>query len=433
MLDITHPNRIHIRGIKQDLWKEDMIADPQVRIQYASKFSRSSNYWKYSIGQSKGLKKLDVVSKKREQEEAFTRWLRMDPDREELYGDALPAIRDVISGRRELMHAEQYLNETMRLGNGMESVYFARHLELLERALAMEDEDPMVVARVLPMLHELARNFYKDYHPPTDKKVMGAMIDLLIKELDDEYLPFTIREVKEKYKGNTEKYVSRYFKKSFVVDQKKFLDFLANPSLKKLRKDPAYVANIAAKVHLEVQGKLNQFTPDYERGSRLYLKGLMEMEEGKEFYSDANSTLRLNYGKVGDYKARDAVYYDYYTTLTGVMEKEDPGSIEFTVPEKLKSLYVAKDYGPYGQQDTMRVCFISNNDITGGNSGSPIINAEGQLIGLAFDGNWEAMSGDVAFEPEIQKCINVDIRYVLFIMDKFAGAKHLVDEMTLTW
>jgi hypothetical protein len=431
LLELIHPNRIRIRGIKQELMKEDMYADQSVRIKYASKYTRSSNYWKYSIGQSKGLKELDVVGQKRKQEEDFTRWVNQDEERVALYGKALSSIREVIAARREVKHAEQYLNETVRRGGGMESSYFARHLELLERALVMEEEDPVGVARVVSFLKQVGADFYKDYNPPTDRKVMTAMIDLLMEEVDDRYLPSNVLEVKEKYKGNTEKYVSRYFKKSFVVDEKKFNDFLEDPSLDKLRKDPAYIANIAAKVHLEVVGMLEKFNESYERGSRLYMKGLMEMENDRMFYSDANSTIRLNYGTVGGYSPRDAVYYDFFTTLTGVMEKKDPGSDDFQVPARLMKLYQEKDYGPYDERGIMKVCFTSNNDITGGNSGSPVMNANGELIGLAFDGNWEAMSGDVAFEPALQKCINVDIRYVLFIIDKFAGAGHLVDEMLL--
>jgi hypothetical protein len=216
-----------------------------------------------------------------------------------------------------------------------------------------------------------------------------------------------------------------------VVDQEKFFAFLEDPSLKALRKDPAYVANIASKIYMEVNGRLEEFNEQADRGSRLYLKGLMEMNAEKDFYSDANSTLRMNYGTVGDYFPRDGVHYSYYTTLKGVMEKEDPDNFEFLVPEKLKELYVRQDYSPYGTDGTLNVCFTSNNDITGGNSGSPVINSNGALIGIAFDGNWEAMSGDVAFEPELQKCINVDIRYVLFIIDKFAGAGHLISEMSI--
>jgi hypothetical protein len=431
LLELTNPNRVRIRGIKLGLQLEDMLADEQVRIQYAAKYSNSANYWKYSIGQSRGLKNLHVLERKQRQEEEFTEWVNQDPDRMELYGSALKDIREAVEARRELKNAEQYLVETVRRGGGMESAYFARHLEALERALVMADEYPDGVRSWTEMLRLQADEFYRDYNPPTDRKVMQAMIELLIEELDDQYLPFNILEVKQKYRGDAGKYVDHYFRKSFVVDREKFFDFLAAPSLRVLRKDPAYVANIASKIHLELLGQLEPYNQQIEHGSRLYLKGLMEMHAEKDFYSDANSTMRMNYGTVGGYFPRDAVHYSHYTTLRGVMEKEDPDNFEFIVPERLKELYAEKDYRPYSMNDTMNVCFISNNDITGGNSGSPVMNASGELIGIAFDGNWEAMSGDVAYEPELQKCINVDIRYVLFIIDKFAGAGHLIEEMSL--
>jgi hypothetical protein len=260
---------------------------------------------------------------------------------------------------------------------------------------------------------------------------MTAMIKLLLEDIDEQYLPSNILAVNGKYKGDVDKYVKDYFRRSMLVDQDKFMAFLEKPDLVSLQKDPAYMAYQASKKQLEIRNALHELNADAERGHRLYMKGRMEMDREKAFYSDANSTLRLTYGSVGDYIPRDAVRYDYSTTLSGVMEKEEPGSFEFTVPARLKELYEQKDYGPYGENGTMPVCFTTNNDITGGNSGSPLINARGELIGLAFDGNWEAMSGDIAFETELQKCINVDIRYVLFVIDKFAGAGHLVEEMTL--
>jgi hypothetical protein len=431
LLEVINPNRIHIRGIKQEILMEDMNANEMVRLQYASKYARSTNYWKYSIGQSKGLKDLDVMGKKQRQEAEFTNWVEQDEARQKLYGNALNDIREAVEARRELTNAKQYLEEAILRGGGMESVYFAGQLELLERALVIADEYPAALETVTEFLKSVAEDFYKDYNPPTDKRVMTAMINLLIEELDDQFLPFNILEVKSKYKGDAARYVDHYFKKSFVVDREKFFAFLENPSLKALRKDPAYVANIASKIYMEVNGKLEEFSEQADRGSRLYLKGLMEMNAEKDFYSDANSTLRMNYGTVGDYFPRDGVHYSYYTTLRGVMEKEDPDNFEFQVPEKLKELYARQDFSPYGTDGTLNVCFTSNNDITGGNSGSPVINSTGALIGIAFDGNWEAMSGDVAFEPELQKCINVDIRYVLFIIDKFAGAGHLISEMSI--
>jgi len=428
-LEVDHPIRIYVRGIKQDLQMEDMMADDKVRIQYASKFSRSSNYWKNSIGMSKGLKKLKVAEKKQALEAEFTKWVNQDADRKALYGNALNDIQTAVEGRRESEIAYLYFVEAFYYG--FETVSLGRGLARLNAVLSDPEPNEEDIQAITAALKEAGEGFYKDYNPPTDKKVMNALIQILIDELDDSYLPDNILEVKNKYKGNVAKYVDNYFKKSILVDQNKFNAFMDDPDLKVLAKDPGYQAALGFQKLFEIQGQAAQYEEMYERGSRLFLKGLVEMYPEKDFYSDANSTMRMNYGLVGDYYPKDAVLYTHYTTLKGVMEKEDPNNFEFVVSDRLKELYKAKDYGKYGVEDTMPVCFTTNNDITGGNSGSPVMNAHGELIGIAFDGNWEAMSGDVAFEPELQKCINVDIRYVLFVIDKYAGAGHLVDEMTL--
>jgi hypothetical protein len=430
-LEIDHPVRIQVRGIKLGLMMEDMQKDEKVRIQYASKHSRSSNYWKNSIGMMEALKKLKVTEQKQQQEAEFTEWVNQDVERQAEYGNALSDIHTAIEGRKDLQRASSYIIEAYFLG--METVMFGRNLRELEMALADPEPDQDQIEKITAALKESAEGFFKDYNPPTDEKIMTAMINVLIEELDDEYLPASMLEVKTKYKGDAIKYVEHYFKKSILTDQARYNAFMDNPSLKELRKDPGYQAVLASQVLYEIGGKMAQFEEGYNRGTRLYLKGLIEMHPEKDFYSDANSTMRLTYGSVGDYYPRDAVLYTHFTTLKGVMEKEDPNNFEFVVSPKLKELYKAKDFGPYGENGTLHVCFTTNNDITGGNSGSPVINGNGELLGLAFDGNWEAMSGDVAFEPNLQKCINVDIRYVLFVIDKYAGAKHLVDEMTLVY
>jgi hypothetical protein len=253
-----------------------------------------------------------------------------------------------------------------------------------------------------------------------------------MEDVKPEYQPSYLKDIKTKYKGDYGKFVDKMFAKSVLSSEEKFNAFLDNPSAKVLDKDPAVLlANSINEKYRELAEQTNPYAMQLSLGSMKYIAGLMEMQPNKVFYPDANFTMRLTYGTVGDYEPRDAVIYKYYTTLKGVMEKEDPDNYEFIVDPYLKELYEKKDFGRYGKDGEMDVCFTTNNDITGGNSGSPVINGNGELIGLAFDGNWEAMSGDIVFEPELQKCISVDIRYVLFIIDKFAGAKRLVDEMTI--
>jgi hypothetical protein len=237
----------------------------------------------------------------------------------------------------------------------------------------------------------------------------------------------------KKFKGNFSAYANYVFSKSVFTSQEKVNKLLNKPTAKVLEKDPAtLLGNAFLDIQQTIRKRYSEINELSAKGERLYIRGLREMKkESKTFYPDANFTMRLTYGSVGDYYPADAVHYDFYSTLAGVMEKEDPSNWEFYVPEKLKELYNKRDYGPYGKNGEMIVGFISNNDITGGNSGSPVMNARGELIGLAFDGNWEAMSGDIIFEPDLQRTISVDIRYVLFIIDKFAGAKNIIDELTI--
>ncbi len=430
LLDIDHPSRILVRGIKQDIMMEDMQADQKVRIQYASKYSVSSNYWKYSIGQTKGLIDLGVVGKKMAEEEAFIKWISQDEARKAQYGTALDLIREGVEESYNYEKAWQYMIEGIYLG--MESVNAGFGLRELQAVLSEEQPDQEKIAAVTEALKVRSVDFYKDYSPSTDKKVMTAMLKLILENMEEEFQPVFVQEINSKYKGNVEKYVDRYFAKSMIVDQSRYLAFLDSPDLKTLQKDMTFnaVATFFNKIN-ELRGAMMGYNEKISEGNRIYLKGRIEMYPDRNFYPDANSTMRLTYGTVGDYEARDAVRYSYYTTLKGVMEKEDPDNYEFVVSPKLKELYENKDFGKYAANGKMNVCFTTNNDITGGNSGSPVINGKGELIGIAFDGNWEAMSGDVAFEPVLQKCINVDIRYVLFVIDKYAGASHLIKEMTL--
>ncbi len=430
LLEITHPNRVKIRGVKQELMMEDMRADEKIRIMYSAKYSQSSNYWKYSIGQSEGLRNLKVIDRKRKLEEEFTEWIRKNEQRKESYGEALQLIKEGVKGRKDLKYTSQYLIECMF--SGMETVQVGNMLRFIYQELSSENPDMGRVEMISGYIKNNLEGFYEEYNPETDKKISKAMVELLVEDVKPEFLPDELEIVRDRYNGNAEKYIKKYFKKSILPYKEKVMEFLEDPDLRTLEKDPGVQLAISFfNSYMGLNTLIEPFDAKVERGSRLWMAGIMEMKKDHTFYPDANSTIRLNYGTIDDYFPKDAVKYLHFTTLKGVMQKEDPENPEFVVSERLKELYAKKDYGIYGMNGIMPVCFTSNNDTTGGNSGSPIMNSRGELIGITFDGNWEAMSGDVAFETELQKSIHVDIRYVLFIIDKYANASHLLEEMTL--
>jgi hypothetical protein len=428
LMKIQNPNMIKIRGVRQEIMWKDMLADEKIMIQYASKYSGSSNYWKYAIGQNQGLERLKVRDKKLQQEKEFMEWVNSDPSRKAKYGDALDLIKNGVNAREEQTNAVQYLQECLLRGS--EILSYAGQMRQLYEALGSDDQEK--INELVSRARTSSINYFKDYNEPTDLKVVKAMLKMFMEDIRPEYQPEYLKKIKEKYKSDYSKFVDQMFAKSIFADEAKINAFLDNPTKKVLDKDPAFQAALSInKKFSELQEQLGPLAIQLTQGSKKYIAGLMEMYPEKVFYPDANFTMRLTYGKVSDYYPRDAVQYNYETTLSGVMEKEDPGNYEFIVDPKLKELYSKKDYGIYGEDGEMVVCFTTDNDITGGNSGSPVLNGRGELIGIAFDGNWEAMSGDIIFEPELQRCINVDIRYVLFIIDKFAGAANLIQEMKI--
>jgi hypothetical protein len=428
MMEITNPNRIKIRGLRQDILMKDMLADEKVNIEYASKYFRSSNYWKYSIGQNEGLNRLKIPALKEQQEADFTAWVNADQQRKARYGEALVLIKNAVEGRAAYEHTLEYTYETFF--SSTEIIAFANKATFLYMNMLRSPDNHRLIDSLSRILKAKWEDFYHEYNVATDRKMVPAMIKLYQENVPASLQPTLFAEIRSKFKNDFNAYAKNMFDKSIFADPEKMKNFLDHPSAKVLKKDPAFrAAQSALETYRMVYLKVASFDEGYEKGSRLYIAGLEEMNPGKIFYPDANLTMRLTYGTVEDYYPRDAVHYDYRTTLTGVMEKENPDNHEFRVPEKLKQLYLNKDYGQYGEDGIMPTCFLTTNDITGGNSGSPVIDGEGNLLGLAFDGNWEAMSSNIVFEPALQRCICVDIRYVLFIIDKYAGATNLINEM----
>ncbi len=425
-----NPTIVDVRDRKLEIMREAMDASDETRIKYATKYARTSNYWKYFIGQTKGLKRLKVFDKKRSQELSFANWVKGSSYRKNNYGNVLDMFEEAYETIGKYTVSRVYISEAVI--RGAEILSLARSSDRLYDLLNADEPDQEQIDRMIASMKERADEYFKNYDQGIDKNLLAAMMEMYSENVPADQQPDYLKRLTRKYKGDFNRYAEKVFDKSIFATKESVLEFLEKPKAKKIAKDPAYEAY---KAFIENYNSLSKNTEEaydkLSKASRLYVAGLKEMHPDKDFYPDANFTMRLTYGTVQDYKAADAVYYNYYTTLKGVMEKEDPTNWEFIVPDGLKLLYEEKDYGNYGENGTMRVCFLTTHDITGGNSGSPVINSVGALVGLAFDGNWEAMSGDIAYEPDLQRTINVDIRYVLFIIDKFAGAQNIIDELTL--
>ncbi|MCL1968439.1 MAG: S46 family peptidase [Bacteroidetes bacterium] len=433
-IEEKNPTIVKVRDTKLTSWREFRRADPVINLQYASKYAGIANYWKYYIGQTQQLKNNKVFDKKKQIEDDFQNWINQNNKKE--YSKTLP---DIASAYSEISKLEKFNNlYSQAIFSGPEIFSLAGQFKSVYDLLKKQDENTITDSEKkqleirLTSVKSRLESFFKNYNLNVDKATTAKLFELFYNETTPDQRPQAFNDAVKKSKNDFVKLTEKLYKKTVFSDKTSIEKFLQNPTTKILDNDLPYSWY---NMFIDFYNKKREpLTAQYEvlnKANRLFVRGLLEMNPNKLYAPNANSQIRLTYGKVDGYPIKDGLHAKFYSTLDGVMAKEDPNSYEFIVPEKLKTLYKNKDYGQYAENGQIRVNFLSTNDITGGNSGSPIVNGKGQLIGCAFDGNWEAMSGDIFFEPVLQRCINVDIRYILFIIDKFGGAKHIVDEMTI--
>jgi hypothetical protein len=425
-INLYNPTVVEIRDRKLAIMKKAMDADDAVRIALASNYAQTANYWKYFIGQTEQLKKNRVKAKKEAIEATYLEWANEDPSRAE-YAGALDLLNEAYAATDVTVKGGVYLMEAGI--RGVSLPLYAWRMSRQLGALATSEELEADKAAVL----EYAEGHFAEYQAAVDRELAAALWGMWMENVPADQLPEIFAEVRDSMGGDINVLVNEIYDNSIYASKENLEAWLENMDADALNNDMGgKLASSFIMTYFGNQQGNAEVSEKMNKGYRLFTDGVRQAMPNKTFAPDANSTPRMTWGVVGSYDPQDAVHYDYVTTIEGVMQKEDPNNDEFIVPTKLKELYNAKDYGRYadGNGDLV-VNFISNNDITGGNSGSPVINGDGELIGTAFDGNWEAMSGDIFFEDQLQRCISVDIRYTLFIIDKYAGAGHLVDEMTL--
>lgn len=427
IVDYEGPSIVNCRTAKLNEYRKHMDADPEVFIKYASKQASVSNYWKYYIGQVKQLKRNHVYERRLEQENAFREWVAADKTRQAEYGAIWTDIEKKWAMMGEIQNAFVYLREAG--WNGGEAVSFSRRFKKVNDMIKVK-EDKEKISQNVENIRKASDAFFKDYDMALDKDVTIALLNLFYNDIEN-YVPDMVATIGEKNNGDFTAWVEEAFQKSIFTDKERMEKWFNKP--KRLDKDPIYALAMSfVNEYFDVYDIYERANITGNYGERLYMKGLMEMQTERNFYPDANFTMRLTYGTVEPYKGADAVNYNYFTTMDGVMAKYIPGNWEFDIPQDVLTLYENRDYGRYADENgQLIVNFITTNDITGGNSGSPVINGEGELIGLAFDGNWEAMSGDIMFEKNVQRTICMDARYLLWCIEKVGKATNIINELTV--
>ena len=425
-MEAVNQAMIDMRGVRLEVLRKFMNASDKTRIQYASKFAGSSNYWKNSIGMNKAIIDNDVLNTKAEIEKRYAEFAKGKPE----YEGVVEKIDAIIEKGTPTLRQLYYTNEALRGAIEFGSTYLI--MDNIKKAL--EEKNDSLLQASKKQLEEAYDGIHnKDYDHEVDRAVAKAILPALAKALNADELPDFYNTIRNEFKGDYNAYVDNLYDNSILSNRSNLDKFLKKPTVKAIERDPATAYSRSKNLKIQELGKAHgEQNNGLDLLHKAYIRGLGEMKQPMPSYPDANFTIRLTYGNVKAYSPKDAVYYNYYTTTDGILEKENPENREFMVPAKLKELIQKKDFGRYAMKDgTMPVCFLTTNDITGGNSGSPVINAEGHLIGTAFDGNWESLSGDINFDNNLQRCINLDIRYVLFILEKLGNCEHLIKEMNI--
>lgn len=424
MMNNGNQAQIDVRGIKQAIWKREMDRRDSIRIKYASKYDESSNYWKNSIGVNRAIRKLHVLEKKRAMERELRRWIQQTPGEREKLLRLFPDLELDYKNTREANRALAYFAESFL--NGPELIQLA--LSILN--FDFEGERKTVEANLKAIVEK-----YANLDLEIDKEVFTAMVKEYRSKVDSTYLPEFYGTIATRYGGNDKAYADSLYAASELTTPRGLKRFLERDTTYNIYDDPAINLGIDLIGKMfEINMQTRESAMNIARNERLLNAAVRRMYSSRNFYPDANSTMRLSFGTVCGYTPFDGAEYDYYTTTKGILEKvkTHAGDVDFEVQPELLSLFSNRDFGRYaGEKGEMNVCFISNNDITGGNSGSAMFNARGELLGLAFDGNWEAMSSDILYEPKMQRCIGVDVRYILFMIEKYGKAGDLIRELKI--